>query len=199
MEGVLPMNRRNRNKKETDLFDGFQERVTQLEWRHVKTFWVSLPKLHRHALMVLIPVVLILLVWPAPATKQDASNQDASRQVATNVKPVRTEVSVNTRSLSDEGTTTKLSVTSTDAWQEYTVKSGDTLSKVFRANHLSMSDLNSLVAIEGLDKPLSKIKAGQLVRFKLATEGHLDILQLEKSGSSVMFFRLSDGGYGRSR
>ncbi len=62
-----------------------------------------------------------------------------------------------------------------------------------------MSDLNALVNVEGNDKPLSQIKAGQLVRFKLAKDGSLDILQLEKSVQSVMFFRLSDGGFGRSK
>ncbi|MEF1291248.1 LysM-like peptidoglycan-binding domain-containing protein, partial [Vibrio sp. M260118] len=49
------------------------------------------------------------------------------------------------------------------------------------------------------DKPLSQIKKGQLVRYKLAENGQLDILQLEKRNQSVMFFRLSDGGFGRSK
>ena len=85
------------------------------------------------------------------------------------------------------------------SWQEYEVKSGDTLAKVFRANGLDMSDFNALVRVEGSDKPLSLIKQGQLVRYKLSDDGRLDILQLEKSGQSVMFFRLSDGGFGRSK
>ncbi len=63
-----------------------------------------------------------------------------------------------------------------------------------------MADLNALVKIEGSDKPLSRIKQGQLVRFKLADDGKLDMLQLEKSaGESVMFFRLSDGTFGRNK
>jgi hypothetical protein len=90
-------------------------------------------------------------------------------------------------------------VTRNGSWKEYIVQRGDTLAKVFRANELSMSDLNALVNIEGLDKPLSKIQAGQLIRYKLTAQGELDILQLEKSGASVMFFRLSDGGFGRSK
>lgn len=187
------MNRRNRKKKETGLFDGVKEKVAQLDMNDFKVIWTKLPKLHQRALMVLIPIVIVLIVLPTPTPEESESNM-----LVVNEEPARIEVAVNTTSLSEEGTT-KPSVTTTDAWQEYTVQSGDTLAKVFRANSLSMADLNALIAIEGLDKPLSKIKAGQLVRFKLASEGHLDILQLEKSGSSVMFFRLSDGGYGRSR
>ncbi|MCV5927473.1 cell envelope opacity-associated protein A, partial [Escherichia coli] len=80
-----------------------------------------------------------------------------------------------------------------------TVKNGDTLAQVFRSNQLSMADLSALVKIEGSDKPLSQIKQGQLIRFKLSDEGELDMLQLEKSGRSVMFFRLSDGSFGRNK
>ncbi|KOO09935.1 lysine transporter LysM, partial [Vibrio xuii] len=69
----------------------------------------------------------------------------------------------------------------------------------FRTSGLPMSDLNALVKVEGSDKPLSYIKKGQLVRYKLDEDGKLDILQLEKSDQSVMFFRLSDGGFGRSK
>lgn len=187
------MNRRNRKKKETGLFDVFKEKLTQLDMSRVKSHWLNFPVLHRRALMVLVPFVVILILIPAP--EADVSDEIDSVSVS---EPVRTEIEVNPTSLSEEGEN-KMSVTTTDAWQEYTVQSGDTLAKVFRANDLSMADLNALIAIEGLDKPLSKIKAGQLVRFKLAAEGHLDILQLEKSGTSVMFFRLSDGGYGRSK
>ncbi|MCV5942416.1 cell envelope opacity-associated protein A, partial [Escherichia coli] len=73
------------------------------------------------------------------------------------------------------------------------MKNGDTLAQVFRNNQLSMADLSALVKIEGSDKPLSHIKQGQLIRFKLSEKGQLDMLQLEKSDHSVMFFRLSDG------
>ncbi|EDL52519.1 hypothetical protein VSAK1_01769 [Vibrio mediterranei AK1] len=84
-------------------------------------------------------------------------------------------------------------------WREYTVKKGDTLAQVFRKNQLSMADLNSLARIEGSDKPLSRIKQGQLIRFKFSPEGNLDILQIERGDQSIMFFRLSDGGFGRSK
>ncbi len=73
------------------------------------------------------------------------------------------------------------------------------MSQVFRSNNLPLADLNALVRIEGSDKPLSQIQQGQRIRFKLAADGQLDILQLERNNQSVMFFRLSDGGFGRSQ
>ncbi|GAM55440.1 hypothetical protein JCM19231_4339 [Vibrio ishigakensis] len=37
------------------------------------------------------------------------------------------------------------------------------------------------------------------MRFKRDDDGRLDILQLENGNDSIMFFRLSDGGFARSK
>lgn len=205
------MNRRHKKKQQTDYlalvqshWDAFdwreyQQRIVQL-WRRVPQLWQSLPKLHQRGLIVLVPVVLILMVVPLPdGAEQQAAPESAEAQ--------RVTVNINTRGLSEEQQQNR-SVgqesqpqrqVHTTAWREYVVQSGDTLSQVFRNNDLSMGDLNDLVKIEGSDKPLSQIRAGQLIRFKLSKDGKLDILQLEKNNQSVMFFRLSDGGFGRSK
>ena len=139
--------------------------------------------------MVISPIILILLFVPLPEPKVGVASTTS-----------RVELEINTIGLSEQQNTKSISSEpSNNSWQEYLVKQGDTLAQVFRNNDLSLSDLNSLVRIEGADKPLSQIRKGQLVRFKLAETGQLDILQLEKGDTSVMFFRLSDGGFGRSK
>jgi hypothetical protein len=206
------MNRRNRKKKQSSPWEELINRLKQADFTRLTadklTFWYNLPTFHRRALLVLIPVLLILFVIPVPEPEPEPEYEPDT--------PSRVEVSVNTTSLSEQPNTLETSqspgtqvdsgdlpakrvVTRNGSWKEYTVQTGDTLAKVFRANELSMSDLNELVKIEGLDKPLSKIQAGQLIRYKLTAKGQLDILQLEKNGASVMFFRLSDGGFGRSK
>lgn len=189
------MNRRKKKKQQVDYFELAKDKFNAIDWRELKQRalekWNLLPKLHQRALMVLVPMLLILLIIPLPdsPSKQDQNNSVPSQRV---------EVNINTRSLSDQKSAQQQSLAS-DAWKEYEVKSGDTLAQVFRNNGLAMSDLNALVKVEGSDKPLSRIKQGQLVRFKLEEGGQLDILQLEKNNQSVMFFRLSDGGFGRSK
>lgn len=187
------MNRRQKKKPQTDYLALIQQRWHSLEWRvwgvRAGAYWQALPKLHRRALAVLAPVVALLLIIPLPSSESLEVPQKDNERV---------NISINTTGLSQQKSTQQSSLKS-DNWQEYTVKSGDTLSQVFRANDLPMSDLNALVKIEGSDKPLSQITQGQLVRFKLAANGQLDILQLEKNNQSVMFFRLSDGGFGRSK
>ncbi len=187
------MNRRHKKKQQIDYLALIQTKWNAIEWQSypdkVKSFWGLLPKFHQRALMVLIPLVLIVSVIPFPNSAESDADEPLNKRV---------ELNINTQSLSEEGSTER-SPLEKNAWREYTVKDGDTLSQVFRVNDLPMSDLNALVKIEGSDKPLSHIQKGQLIRFKLAADGQLDILQLEKNGQSVMFFRLSGGGFGRSK
>ncbi|GAD88076.1 MULTISPECIES: LysM-like peptidoglycan-binding domain-containing protein [Vibrio] len=194
------MNRRTRSKTHTEMLT---DKWNQIEWMalpsKIKQGVTAFPKWHRRALMILVPVTLILIIMPEPKVSVDKEVSTPANQ--------RVSVPINTRGLSEQGTNTVIAsgseTSSQDSvngqWIEYTVKSGDTLANVFRNNDLSMTDLNALAKIEGVDKPLSQIKQGQLVRFKRDVNGRLDILQLESSEESVMFFRLSNGGFGRSK
>jgi len=194
------MNRRQKKKQKVDHLAELKDRLNQvkeklssIDIKEMKTSvvqtWGLLPKLHQRLLMVISPIVLILLVVPLPEPKVEAT--PVTSRVALEINTVGLSEQHNTKSNSSEPTNNN--------WQEYLVKQGDTLAQVFRNNDLPQSDLNALVRIEGADKPLSHIRKGQLVRFKLAETGQLDILQLEKGDTSVMFFRLSDGGFGRSK
>ncbi|WP_299687420.1 LysM-like peptidoglycan-binding domain-containing protein [uncultured Vibrio sp.] len=194
------MNRRQKKKQKVDHLAEFKDRLAQVKEKLSSTdvrktrvtlgqTWDMLPKLHQRLLMVISPIVLILLFVPLPESSSEAS--PTTSRVALEINTVGLSEQQNTKSSSSES--------SNNNWQEYLVKQGDTLAQVFRNNDLPLSDLNALVRIEGSDKPLSHIRKGQLVRFKLAETGQLDILQLEKGDTSVMFFRLSDGGFGRSK
>ncbi|WP_139685451.1 LysM-like peptidoglycan-binding domain-containing protein [Vibrio tasmaniensis] len=192
------MNRRQKKKQKVDHFAELKERLnlvkeklSSIDIKKMKTStaqtWVALPKLHQRLLLVLSPIVLILLFVPSSEPNLDVAPTTS-----------RVELEINTVGLSEQKNA-KSNSSEPSSWQEYLVKQGDTLTQVFRNNDLPLSDLNALVRIEGVDKPLSQIRKGQLVRFKLAETGKLDILQLEKGDTSVMFFRLSDGGFGRSK
>ncbi|WGW00633.1 LysM-like peptidoglycan-binding domain-containing protein [Vibrio sp. YMD68] len=186
------MNRRKKKPQSTNYLGLVLTQLKSIEWHRyvqtLRTLWLQLPKLHQRALTVLIPGLIILLLLPSVAIKETVKTPTKER----------VEIAINTQGLSAQSGQ-KSSSPDSEVWNEYTVKTGDTLAKVFRINELPMSDLNALVEIEGGDKPLSRIKQGQLVRFKLSEDGRLDILQLSKSKDSVMFFRLSDGGFGRSK
>ncbi len=199
------MNRRRKKKQQVDYVELIKQKFAALDWKQpfniverskytqsVSSFWQRLPRFHQRALMVLVPLFLLLLIVPMPNQTQepDEETQTADQQ--------RVAIELNTQSLSQQRTSQSAGPKS-ENWKEYQVKNGDTLAQVFRRNQLSMADLSALVKIEGSDKPLSHIKQGQLIRFKFSDEGELDMLQLEKGDHSVMFFRLSDGSFGRNK
>ncbi len=191
------MNRRVTKRKSVSFVDQVKNKLSGVDWRaplaQAKIQLDRLPKLHQRVIGALSIMIVVLLVWPAPtATTEKIDIQSTSSS------DERKAVTLNTKGLSEQHSSTA-SAPKSDTWQEYTVKAGDTLAQVFRANDLPMADLNALAKIEGSDKPLSRIKQGQLVRFKRDEQGQLDILQLEKKQGAVMFFRLSDGGFGRSK
>lgn len=198
------MNRRHRKKQKVDHVQVLKDKMQALDVSRLKQIhkpdfsalklkwqqqWMRLPRLHRRLLSILIPLVVILLLLPSPQT--DTMQATPAQQ--------RVAVSVNTHSLSEQPGNIETEEVVETNWREYTVKKGDTLAQVFRKNQLSMADLNALARIEGADKPLSRIKQGQLIRFKFSPEGQLDILQIERGDQSIMFFRLSDGGFGRNK
>jgi uncharacterized protein len=206
------MNRRAR-KRDTETIDYFDlakkklasidvnqlKSVVLNEWKSVVlNEWHALPRLHQKLLAGIVPVVLILMIIPlpdSPTTEPEVENKAPAQRV---------ELSLNAKGLSQQSSTTSPAAPApktlrTSAWTEYVVRDGDTLSQVFRNNDLSVSDLNALVKIEGIDRPLSHITKGQLIRYKLNAKGELDILQLERDGDSVMFFRVSTGGFARSQ
>ncbi|MGV3001057.1 LysM-like peptidoglycan-binding domain-containing protein [Vibrio sp. E150_018] len=183
--------------------------------------WHSLPKLHQRILMVLIPLVIVLLLLPSEKSSELQTDEvrvkpdkplrmtvplviNGEETAATKPKP-KVEKSEKRVQLSgpeaDEEDQTERKVSNNagpEPWNDYIVQKGDTLSQIFRNNDLPLSDLNQLVEIQGKDQPLSHIQYGQLVRFKLTNRGDLDILRIEKEDGSVMFFRLSSGGFARS-
>ncbi len=197
----------------------------------MRKIWQLLPNLHRRLLAVLIPVVLVLLLLPAPQRHDEeikalekvpqrvslALNIDGADQTLTQstiekqpaTQSIETQVGQSpsvTLSTPPQSKPQANSVpvqVNTEAgpkpWNNYQVKSGDTLSQVFRNNNLPLSDLSNLLKVEGDGNPLSQLHVGQMIRFKVTNSGQLDILQLEKSDGNIMYFRLSSGGFARSK
>lgn len=190
--------------------------------------WQQLPKLHRRALMVLVPVVGVLVILPSGGDKasQPTSSEPVRRELSLNLEsqqpqrvavgdreepvspprpsritplePVESQpVAAKPAAKPSEKATTSTQSASAD-WQRYQVKSGETLANIFRQHNLPLNDLYAVAAIEGDDKPLSRIKAGQWLRYRQTAQGGLDALQIERrNGEPVLFFRRSDGSFVR--
>ncbi|PQJ83474.1 LysM-like peptidoglycan-binding domain-containing protein [Aliivibrio sifiae] len=189
----------------------------------VSPYWQRLPAFHQKALQILVPVTFVLILLPSGAEEGLESIQPT---VIPAPEMQRQSVSLNLEGLSEQeaalrnapspyelekekreakhvektvAVKTPEPTQSSEKWHDYQIQAGDTLYQVFRKNNLPLTELNKVVKIEGVDKPLSNVKKGQLFRFKLNTKGELDIVQIERQGEAIMFFRMSDGNFGRSK
>lgn len=163
----------------------------------VQPYWQSLPELHRKGISVLAALLVVLLLWPSSDGEAPGVAPSGER-VSVPLAVEQAQVNGNDSAGQDTAPAVPPKAVNTD-WVNYEVQRGDTLSNIFRTQALPLPDLYAISAIEGDDKPLSRIQPGQLLRFKRNAEGSLDMLQIETSGASVIFFRLSDGSFARRK
>ncbi|MCE0494025.1 LysM-like peptidoglycan-binding domain-containing protein [Vibrio salinus] len=190
--------RRSKESSYSGYFTVLQQKCSEFDFQlslaGIRNLWDDFPTRHKRILMGLVTFVIVMMFIPLPSVSDQKADDTVTGQ-----QPKRIPLTLNAQDMSNQAEMTEKRAIRSSAWVTYTIKNGDTLSKVFRNNDLSIADLHALVRAEGPDKPLSNIRPGQLIRFKFAKNGQLDILQLEKSDQSVMFFRLSGGGFGRSK
>lgn len=195
--------------------------------KKVSPYWQRLPTFHQKALQILVPVTFVLILLPSGAEEEvesiqptmipapemerqsvslnleGLSEQEAALRDAPSAYEVEVEQEKEKREAEPvkktEEVKTSQPTQSSAKWHDYQIQAGDTLYQVFRKNNLPLTELNKVVKIEGADKPLSNIKKGQLFRFKLNQQGELDILQIERDNQAIMYFRMSDGNFGRSK
>lgn len=83
--------------------------------------------------------------------------------------------------------------------QRFTVKKGQTIAQAFRNNGLPVDDLFRMTAVEGPQKPLNQVEAGDKIRVIRGKDKAITELTIDKtSGQSVTFKRQKDGSYRRS-
>ncbi|MFA1562544.1 LysM-like peptidoglycan-binding domain-containing protein [Aliivibrio fischeri] len=215
----------NKKKKMNVKRPDFSEQLANLKEKcgplieKVAPYWQRLPQFHQKALRILVPVTFVLILLPSGAEEGVESIQPT---VIPAPEMQRQSVSLNLEGLSEQEALSNRNQRETTVnreekvptqttpieketaaveaeWHDYQIQEGDTLYQVFRKNNLPLTELNKVVKIEGTDKPLSNIKKGQLFRFKLNQQGELDIVQIERDGQAIMYFRMSDGNFGRSK
>lgn len=160
--------------------------------------WMEpLPLFHRRWVIIATAVLLLALLWPV---SQDNTNNRFP------VSAPSTEVPLQAQLQSDLDAPPPPTVAPADVpqlqgnWQSYQIQSGKTLAQVFRDNNLPVNEVFAMAQVEGNDKPLSNLKAGQEVKIMLDAQGVVAALAIETTNSTeVLFTRQSDGSYRRVR
>lgn len=147
-----------------------------------------LPYFHRRWVLIFGIILLLALLWPYSPERQPfpVSQQETS-------VPLQAE-------RQNGGTTSANEPTPAGNWQRYQIQPGQTLAQLFRDNNLPVNEVFAMAQVEGGDKPLSNMKAGQEVRIERGANGVINALSVTTvDNSQALFRRQADGSYRRER
>ncbi|WP_456311355.1 OapA family protein [Serratia proteamaculans] len=151
--------------------------------------WMDpLPPHHRRGIIAAVLVILLAFLWPAPSPHRAVTPMQSGSS-ATEV-PLQAEITdappppVATPQQDDQGT-----------WGEYTIAPGQTLAQLFRDNNLPVNDVFAMAQVEGNDKPLSTLHAGQTVKIRQNAQAIVTGLTLEGANGEILFTRQPDGTF----
>lgn len=154
--------------------------------------WMEpLPPFHRRWILIATVLLLVVLLWPyTPPTPR--TNNTATPITLNESAPMQANL-INR-------TPPPPARTAAPSWQTYHIVAGQTLAQLFRDNNLPVNDVFAMAQVEGRDKPLSNLRAGQAIKLQLNAQGMVTELEIETTeGQVVHFSRQADGVFLRTR
>ncbi|WP_420064121.1 LysM-like peptidoglycan-binding domain-containing protein [Pectobacterium colocasium] len=165
--------------------------------------WMEpLPFLHRRWILIAIALLLVVLLWPySTQNPQLPRTMSIPLTQADNQAAMQAVIIENQSTASHPQPATTPSPTRSSApWRQYEIASGQTLAQLFRDNNLPVSDVFAMAQVEGRDKPLSNLRAGQAVKLQLNAQGMVAELEIETTANqTIRFTRGADGAFTRTR
>ncbi|MBV4368079.1 Opacity-associated protein A [Erwiniaceae bacterium CMYE1] len=149
--------------------------------------WMDpLPPFHRRGIIIAGALVLLAFLWPSPSPQQ--SPQPANVERTTTDVPLQAELEPANKAAPVKGD-------SQGAWLNYQIAAGQTLAQLFRDQNLPVNDVFAMARVEGNDKPLSNLQAGQAVRIRQNSHGVVTGLAVTTEGGEILFTRQPDGSF----
>lgn len=157
--------------------------------------WLEpLPYFHRRGVIISGAIMLLALLWPYSPPNDTSSSTQANGQ--STPLPLQAEWPSERTNGSEAASQAPRS----NQWQRYQIQPGQTLAQLFRDNNLPVNEVFAMAQVEGNDKPLSNLKAGQEVRIERDANGVITALSVTAADNSqATFRRQADGRYQRQR
>lgn len=154
--------------------------------------WMEpLPYFHRRWTLIFGIILLLALLWPYSSQN---SGQPFPVTQQNNGVPLRADLQ------NDSQQQHAAEAEPAGNWQRFQIQPGQTLAQLFRDNSLPVNEVFAMAQVEGNDKPLSNMKAGQEVRIERDTNGVITALSVTAADNTqVLFRRQADGSYRRER
>lgn len=148
-----------------------------------------LPRKHTIGLLVLIPLWLLVLAWePAPTAPTTAPSGSLAVPLAV---PAQALTIGNAGEL-QAAKPVEEKVDGT--WLQHDVQAGETLYSIFRKFELPGAELSRLIAIEGPDRPLTRLQSGKSVFILVDTSRRIQRVEVRSLGQvSYRYDRQGEG------
>lgn len=153
-----------------------------------------LPRRHTLVLALLLPIWLIAIAWqPSDELQTQVSAPSGSLAVPIAV-PVEAAQTENGQAVKPKP---KPQETLPPGWNWLTheIDTGDTLFSLFRKFQLPGVELSRLVAIEGPDRPLTRLPAGKTLGILLNADRRIQRVEIRERDSAVYRYERSNEGF----
>ncbi|MBS0849167.1 LysM-like peptidoglycan-binding domain-containing protein [Citrobacter sp. JGM124] len=173
-----------------------------------------LPPAHRRGIIACALLIVVCFLWPAKSPQRlqpqvISLDSQAAQPLQANLVVPSYNASENERNSSPAAEASSTSRSETPVQDNdtslplrtYQIAPGQTMAQLFRDNNLPPTDVYAMAQVEGNDKPLSNLQAGQTVHIRENKEGMVTDLTIEneKDNKQVHFIRQQDGSFILSR
>lgn len=159
--------------------------------------WMDpLPLFHRQGIILSSLLIVLCLVWPA-ANSTSSSARQPSQQGTLALDSSLSSTDHDKHETTSPPTSALHENAIDQQWRTYRVASGQTLAQLFRDNNLPPADVYAMAQVEGSDKPLSNLQAGQTIKIRENANGVVTglLVESDKSNTQFRFIRQADGSF----
>lgn len=141
-----------------------------------------LPRKNTIGLLVLVPIWLLLLIWePTPSAPRVAPSGSLAVPLAVPTQAL-TVGSAATGGAVQAAKPVEEKVDGT--WLQHDVQAGETLYSIFRKFELPGAELSRLIAIEGPDRPLTRLQSGKSVFILVDNSRRIQRVEIRSFGQA---------------
>jgi uncharacterized protein len=140
-----------------------------------------LPRKNTIGLLILVPIWLLLLVWePAPSAPGVAPSGSLAVPLAVPALTVGSAATGGAVQAAKPVEEEKVD----GSWLQHDVQAGETLYSIFRKFELPGAELSRLIAIEGPDRPLTRLQSGKSVFILVDSSRRIQRVEIRSFGQA---------------
>ncbi|EKP0259798.1 opacity-associated protein A [Aeromonas sobria] len=149
-----------------------------------------LPRKNTIGLLILLPLWLLVLAWePAPTAPQAAPSGSLDVPLAV---PAQALTAGNATSAAAKPVVEE-KVNGT--WLQHEVQAGETLYSIWRKFELPGAELSRLIAIEGPDRPLTRLQSGRAIFILVDDTRRIQRVEIRSYGQAVYRYDRQGEGF----